>query len=112
MNTRIWPPVQHRLRGGRDRGEVLSFALRVLSEISGAELSTLSSDSCLERDLELESVDLIELQVALEEEFDVELDPLVILELDRLDEIVNYVLVGEVPRDSDSQCPGTEPSNR
>ena len=71
---------------------VLGFALRCLKDIVECEPSPLSGDTRLDCDLELESIQLVEFQVALEDEYDIELDPMTLLELNSLKDIVKHVV--------------------
>lgn len=63
----------------------------MLSEITERPEASLSASSSLESDLQMESIDIVEFQLALEEQFDVALDPMELIELNELDSIVSYV---------------------
>lgn len=64
----------------------------LIASVCGIAPSTISDGATIDEDLQLSSVSLIELQVALEEAFDLELDPLEILELNELGRISEAIL--------------------
>ncbi|GBD25621.1 Acyl carrier protein [bacterium HR30] len=63
----------------------------VLHEVAGIPLEQITDDASFDTTLAIESVQLVELQVALEEEFQTELDPLYMIELNRFGDIVEYI---------------------
>lgn len=63
---------------------------RLLREV-GVPEDKLHDDARISTDLNLESVAFVELQVALEDELDVELDPVKVVELDQLSAIAQYL---------------------
>lgn len=66
-------------------------ARQLVHEISGLPLEVITEDASFDTTLVMESVQLVELQVALEEEFHTELDPLYMIELNRFGDIAEYV---------------------
>ncbi len=74
------------------RSGVLQYAVDLLQEIVKAGPGKVSARSCLDGDLELESIALVEFQIALEDAYDVQLDPITLVELNTLDRIVGYVI--------------------
>ncbi len=66
-------------------------AQQLLHEITGIPLDQITDDATFDTTLVMESVQLVELQVALEEEFQTELDPLYMIELNRFGDIVEYI---------------------
>lgn len=64
---------------------------QLLHEIAGIPLEQITDDASFDTTLAIESVQLVELQVALEEEFQTELDPLYMIELNRFGDIVEYI---------------------
>lgn len=81
----------------KSRSDVADILRRYLEEIASIDPVAISEDSTIDGDLEMNSVTFVELQVALEEELDVLIDPIVVVELNRLGDIVDYLasLVGE-----------------
>jgi acyl carrier protein len=63
----------------------------LLEEIGGVPRSQITDGATIDRELQMESVALIELQVALEDEFDIEIDPIEVVELNEFAAIANYV---------------------
>lgn len=64
---------------------------QLVHEITGIPLEQITDDASFDTTLVMESVQLVELQVALEEEFQTELDPLYMIELNRFGDIVDYI---------------------
>jgi len=80
----------------RDREQITASAIRdrvlqLLHDIANLPPDSVSDDSSLDSDLRLESIAFVELQVAVEEEYDIQLDPIEIVELNRFSDIVNYI---------------------
>lgn len=72
--------------------ELVSMRVReLLRDIAGIPLEQITDDASFDTTLAMESVQLVELQVALEEEFQTELDPLYMIELNRFGDIVEYI---------------------
>ncbi|GIW45164.1 MAG: hypothetical protein KatS3mg077_2446 [Candidatus Binatia bacterium] len=71
--------------------EVRGRVLVLLQQIAGIDPSTITDDASFDTTLVMESLQLVELQVALEEEFQTELDPLYMIELNRFGDIVEYI---------------------
>ena len=69
----------------RDRIAVLA------NEIAHIPLHCITDGATIDRELQMQSVAFVELQVALEDQYEVELDPVEILDLNRFDAIVAYV---------------------
>jgi acyl carrier protein len=69
----------------RDRIAVLA------NEIAGIPLHCMTDWATIDEELQMQSVAFVELQVALEDEYQVELDPIEMVELNRFDAIVAYV---------------------
>jgi len=63
---------------------------RLLVEV-GVSQESLHDGARITEDLALESVAFVELQVALEEELGIELDPIKVVELDELSAIAEYL---------------------
>jgi acyl carrier protein len=71
--------------GIRDRICVL------LQDICHIPAERISDTATIDRELEMESVEMVELQVAIESEYDITLDFMVVLKLNRLDLIIDYI---------------------
>ena len=70
---------------------VREVLFRLLSEIGQIPPDRLTRGACMDDSLRMESVAFIEIQVALEEELDIEIDPVEILELNELNAIIEYL---------------------
>ncbi|GIW41906.1 MAG: hypothetical protein KatS3mg076_2483 [Candidatus Binatia bacterium] len=73
------------------RSEVKARVLELLREIAKIDPDSLTEDSSLDEDIRLESVAFVELQVALEDEYQIEIDPIQVVELNRLGSIIDYI---------------------
>jgi acyl carrier protein len=73
------------------RGDVLNTLKRFLTEIAGADQAIIGEDSTIDSDLQMNSVTFVELQVALEEELGILIDPIAVVELNRVGDIVDYL---------------------
>jgi acyl carrier protein len=78
-------------RPGPSRSQVEAEIIRLLHEIAGIAPDVITAAASLENELQLQSVQFVELQVALEDEYDIEIDPIEIIERGRFDAIVDYV---------------------
>jgi acyl carrier protein len=63
----------------------------LLQEICNRSPSEIRDSATIDRELEMESVQMIELQVAIEQEFDVTIDFLEVLRLNSFRHITDYV---------------------
>ncbi len=77
--------------GASIQGEVRRFLSRALQDIAQIPPEAITDTACLDAELQLESVSLIEVQVATEDEFDIELDAIHVLELNEFRAIVAYI---------------------
>jgi len=73
------------------RDYVVEFLTRLLREVGKIAPDRIREDSTLEGDLQMQSVAFIEIQVALEEEFDIEVDLLEVVEINQLGGIFDYI---------------------
>ena len=73
------------------RQEIRERMIRLASEITKIPLDEITDAASIDDELRMESVDFIELQVALEEEYEIEIDPIQVLQLNELGLIVDYV---------------------
>lgn len=70
---------------------VISHLARLVHEVTGIPRESVTPEASIDNELAMKSVDFMRVHVALEEDFDVELDALRILELNRVDRICGYV---------------------
>ena len=73
------------------RREVSDRLVQLTSEIAKIPADRITETATIDEDLCLESVTFIELQVAIEEEYQVEIDPIRVLELNQFGAIAEYV---------------------
>jgi acyl carrier protein len=74
------------------REEVSQCLSRFLQEVAGIRAEQITDTATIDSQLQMESVAFVELQVAIEDEYDVQLDPIEIVELNEFGPIVDYVL--------------------
>lgn len=79
------------MRPPPSKNDVRSLLVQLLHEVGKIPLEKIHDESTVDAELQMESVVFIEIQVALEEAYDVELDPVRIVELNRLDAISIYI---------------------
>lgn len=80
------------------RNEVGTRLRTLLEEIAAIDPSLISDEATIDRDLEMNSVTFVEIQVALEEDLGIMVDPIAIIELNRFRDIVTYL--AELVRDA------------
>jgi len=73
------------------RQGIAALLTRLLHEIAGTDPAIIQDDATIDNDLEMNSITFVELQVALEDELDILIDPIAIVELNRLGDIVDYI---------------------
>lgn len=73
------------------RIEVGRFLKKLLTEMTKLMEDQISETSAIDGDLQMESVAFVELQVAVEERFDVQLNPIEIVERNQFGLIVDYI---------------------
>lgn len=76
---------------GPTRLDVRDRMAALIAEIAKIPLEKIVESATIDGDLRLESVHFVELQVALEEEYLIELDPIEVVELNQFGAIVDYV---------------------
>jgi acyl carrier protein len=94
--VRKWAQIRPR------RDEIATFLKRLLVTEMPAGNSRLTEDSRIDSDFDIGSVVFVEIQVALEEQFDVELDPVHMVNLNVLRDVIDYIY-DEVNRARDSE---------
>jgi acyl carrier protein len=78
-------------RPNTDRATVRERIASLLTEIARIPREKIVDTATIDGDLRMESVDFVELQVALEQEYQIEIDPIVVVELNQFAAIVDYV---------------------
>lgn len=73
------------------RRQIRDQLIRLASEITKVPPEDIDDTATIDYELRMESVDFIELQVALEEEYQIEIDPVRVLQLNELSAIVDYI---------------------
>jgi acyl carrier protein len=73
------------------RDEVKERLVSLLKEIAGIPRDRLTDDSTIDKDIQMESVAFAEFQVALEDDYNIEVDPIHVVELNRFGDIIDYV---------------------
>jgi acyl carrier protein len=75
----------------RTVSDVRDLIVRLLAEIAKLPREDLTNDTSLDEDLALESVAFLELQVSLEDELQIQIDPVEVVERNRLLPIAEYI---------------------
>lgn len=73
------------------RAEVRERLLQLIHEIAEIPSETVTDQSTLDDQLSMESIAFVELQVALQDEYRIEIDPIRVVELNTFGAIVDYV---------------------
>jgi len=73
------------------RDHVRGRLVGLLNEIAGIPVERITEGATVEEDLQMQSVVFVELQVAMEEEFDILIDPLRVVELNEFSALVDYL---------------------
>lgn len=71
--------------------EVRERLVALINEIAGIPRESIIDGARVDEELRMESVVFVELHVAIEDEFGIELDPLLVIELNEFGAIVEYV---------------------
>jgi acyl carrier protein len=74
-----------------DRRAIEELLSTLLVEVGGVAREKVHANSTIETDLQMESVAFLEVQVALEDELGIEIDPVRIVELNELGAIAEYI---------------------
>jgi len=80
------------IAGSVTRAHVRDVVATLVEEIGKIPRDRIVDGATLDEALRMESVALVELQVAIEDEYDIELDPIRIVELNEFGAIADYVL--------------------
>ena len=62
-----------------------------MHEICGIPVETITDDASVDHELQMESIQLVDLQVAIEHELDVTVDLIAVLDLNSFGRIVDYL---------------------
>jgi len=73
------------------KSSVREIVSTLMQEIGGIAAETIRDDAAIDGELEMNSVTFVELQVALEDELDVLIDPVEVVERNRFGAIVAYL---------------------
>ncbi len=73
------------------RDDVKQRLTVLLNEIANVPTEQISEKATVDEELQMQSVAFVELQVAIEEEYDIQIDPIQIVELNEFGAIVDYI---------------------
>ncbi len=73
------------------RREVKERIASLISEIADVPRDLIRDGATVDRELRMESVTFVEIMVAIEDEFQIEIDPLFVVELNEFGAIASYV---------------------
>jgi acyl carrier protein len=79
------------VRSAPSRNEVKDRLASLLNEIGGVAIERITDDATVDDELQMSSLAFVELQVALEDEYDIQIDPIQVVELNGFAAIVDYV---------------------
>ncbi len=84
-------PVEPERDTGISRAQVRDFLATLLQEVCEIPGSAIREEATIDGELEMESVQMVQLQVAIEQEYDVSIDFLEVLRLNTFGKIVGYI---------------------
>lgn len=73
------------------RSDIETLLIDLLVEVGGIAREKIHASSTIETDLAMESVSFLEVQVSLEDELGIEIDPIRVVELNEMEAIVEYL---------------------
>jgi len=76
---------------GPTRGEVRERVARLVSEVLKIPQEQIDDSATVDNELQMQSISFVELQVAIEEAYDIQVDPIQIVELNAFGAIVDYI---------------------
>jgi len=76
---------------GLTRAEVRERLATLINEIAKIPLEQITETATVDEELQMQSVAFVELQVAIEEEYNIQIDPIQVVELNEFGAIVDYV---------------------
>ena len=65
--------------------------MQLFREVAKIPEGAISDEAAVSDELQMESVAFVEIQVAVQDEYDIELDPIHLIELDQFGAIVNHI---------------------
>jgi len=71
--------------------EIAERLRQLLCEVAKIPRSAITETATVDGELQMQSVTFVELQVAIEDEYEIQLDPIRVVELNEFGAIVNYV---------------------
>ena len=74
-----------------ERDHLWRWVANCVNQVAGIPVDLITEEVTIDRELELSSIALLELQVAIEEKYDIEIDPVHVVRLNRFGAIVDYV---------------------
>ena len=76
---------------GPTRGEVRERVAGLVSEVLKIPREQITDSATVDNELQMQSISFVELQVAIEEAYDIQIDPIRIVELNAFGAIVDYI---------------------
>jgi len=76
---------------GLSRDNVRAQLADLLFEIAQIPRERITETATIDNDLQMQSIAFVELQVAIEEAYDIQIDPIRVVELNRFGAIVDYI---------------------
>ncbi|HVO25555.1 MAG TPA: acyl carrier protein [Candidatus Margulisiibacteriota bacterium] len=76
----------------RTRDEIRERVASLISEIASVPEEQIGDMATVDDQLQMNSVAFVELQVAIEDEYDIQIDPIRVVELNEFGAIVDYIL--------------------
>lgn len=73
------------------RSDVRERLVRLIQEITNIPAGSITDTATIDEDIQMNSVSFVELQVAIEEAYDIQIDPIQVVELNQFGAIVDYV---------------------
>jgi acyl carrier protein len=73
------------------RQEVRDLLSELLFEVAKVPRERITETATIDNDLQMQSITFVELQVAIEEAYNIQLDPIQVVELNQFGAIVDYV---------------------
>ena len=81
----------HSVQPGPTRTQVGERLACLINEITTIPRDQITYDATVDKELQMESVAFVELQVAIEDEYGIQIDPIRVVELNRFGAIVDYI---------------------
>ena len=73
------------------RSDIEEFLRQLLIDVAKVPSEDITQSASIDQELRMESVAFVEIQVALEDEYDIQLDPIEVVERNEFGRIVDYV---------------------